>query len=270
VTQLVDIHVGGPTPYEDYPPIPERFSRDFKLWIFDPDEGVGMKVVDRVLNEGERDVVSDAIAEYGVWEVPETITLSSAFAAAGPHTAFIDIGSHVGWFSAVAATYGLDVTAVDSNAAALELLRQTWRENGFKSQLALINEMVDTNTEWKFPVGVDTAIVKMDIEGAESHAVGALWPWFEDGTVTHCMMEVSPCFNDGYPALLRALFDLGYVGHVMPRKRIEPHPVGDDLYKYLSIHARRLDTLTPAAMTNWITRQWQINVIIFKPEAAWA
>ncbi|HEY5727614.1 MAG TPA: hypothetical protein VIV08_03285 [Acidimicrobiia bacterium] len=267
MSQLVEIHLGGLTPYEDYPPIPERFSRDFKLWVFDPDEGGGMKVHEGILGEGELDNVSEAIATYGVWEVPETITLSSAFAAAPFAATFIDIGSHVGWFSAVAASHGLDVIAVDADGGALELLQQTWLENGFKSQLALINEMVDTNTEWHFPV--PTAIVKMDIEGAESHAVGALWPLFEDGTITHCMMEVSPCFNDGYPDLLRSLFRLGYVGHVMPRKRIEPYPVGDDLYKYLSVYARRLDVMAPAALTNWITRQWQINVVLFKPESAW-
>ena len=269
MTQLVEIDLGGPTPYKDYPSIPERFARQFKLWVFDADEGGGMKVNERFLDEGEYDNVSDAITTYGVWEVPETITLSSAFAAAAPGTAFVDIGSHVGWYSAIAGAYGLDVTAVDVNEAALELLRRTWQGNGFKSQLALLPMMVDTNTAWKMPVGVNAAIVKMDIEGAESHAVGALWPWFEDGTITHCMMEVSPCFNDGYPLLLRSLFDLGYVGHVMPRKHLKSKPVGGDLYRYLSIYGRRLDNLPQPALNAWIIRQHQFNAVLFKPESSW-
>jgi antitoxin component HigA of HigAB toxin-antitoxin module len=267
VSRLVEIHLGGPTAYTDHPPIPERFSRDFKLWIFDPDEGGGMKVHERVLNEGERDVVSEAIGDLGVWEVPETITLSSAFAAAQSGTAFLDIGSHVGWFSAIAGTYGLHVTAVDADAGALELLEQTWEENDFESELKTINTLVDENLEWELPVAVRAAIVKMDIEGAERHAVSMLWPWFEDGTITHCLMEVSPCFNDTYPALLGSLFDLGFVGHVMPRKRQQPKEM-DEVYSYLSVYGRRLDVLTRHAMSDWIGQQHQFDIVVFRPAGA--
>ena len=265
--KLVEVGLGGPTAYEDYPPIPERFSREFKLWIFDADGGKGMKVHDRVLNEGERDVVSEAIGLYGVWEVPETIILSSAFAAAPEDTMFVDIGSHVGWFSVLAGSYGLKVTAVDANVDALDLLRRSWEDNRFLNYLGLVSVEITEGTHWVQP-RTENMIVKMDVEGAERHAVAMLRPWFEDGTIAQCLMEVSPCFNDTYPALLGELFDLGYVGHVMPRKRNAPRLVGD-VRTYIAVHCRRLDVLTREAMAEWISRQHQCNVIIFRPEAAW-
>jgi hypothetical protein len=267
VSRVVDVHLGGPTPYQDYPAIPERFARSFKLWVFDVDEGDGMQLADRVQGPGERDIVSEAIFDQGVWEVPETILLMSAFAAY-PRAQFVDFGCHVGWYSTIASTFGLDVVAVDSNPAAIALLARTWRENGFQGRLSLLAREIDEGLILQVPWEASTIIVKIDIEGAERHAVKALWRYFEDGTITHCLMEVSPCFNDTYPDLLGSLFDLGYVGYVMPRKVDQPKPIGD-IPRYLASHCRRLDFLTRDSMAHWVRRQHQFDLIAFRSGARW-
>ena len=53
-------------------------------------------------------------------------------------------------------------------------------------------------------------LVKMDIEGAEEHALRVVWPLVKAGLVDHLLIELSPVFNDSYPALVDMIRGEGY------------------------------------------------------------
>lgn len=263
---VVDIRLGGPTTYTDYPAIPQRFERSFQIHILP--RGVEPSLLHHSVIPDPGDVVSDTIRDWKTWEVPETIFAMSAFAAAPRGTVFLDVGCHVGWFSLIAVSFGLDTISVDADQRMLDLLWQSYRLNGFdtKAIIRLRHELVDATWE---PPDLDYAenlIVKMDIEGSEVYALRALWPLFEQHKVSHLLMEVSPVFEDYYPSILGQLFDLGYIGFVMPLKEEVP-PTFDNAEAFLRNHCRRLDSKPREWMQGWVSRQHQFDMVIFRHDA---
>ena len=262
--RLVDVSLGGPTRYMDQPAIPERFRREFKMWVWDDGEAAGELRVGGPAPEGADDCVSQTIISHGVWEVPQSIFLMSAIAA-NPHARFVDLGCQIGWFSLLAASFGMKVEALDANASALGVLRASAEENGWTKQIMFVHGEVQ---RYEPPVLAEPLIVKIDVEGAELRAVQRLSYAFMGKRISHCLMEVSPCFYDYYPNLLAYLFDLGYRGWVMPSKRVPPR-VFRDTESFLLRHCRRLDYLTRASMRDWVQAQHQFDVILALPEAKW-
>jgi hypothetical protein len=240
--------------FPDITPIPQRFHREFDI----------------CLNEVQDDtsdwVVSDAIAKHGVWEPMETTFLSSAFMAADPaKTLFLDLGSHIGWYSLLANTYDIPTIALDLNRQQLACLAQV-----IHGGVVLLNEWIDV--DWQIPVLAAAAsklIVKMDIEGSEVDAVNGMWDQFKTKRISHCLMEVSPVFNGSYPDLLTRLIDLGYWCYVMPEKTTPP-PVFKDAVRFLRRYCKPLHIMDQAARDSWISRQHQFDVILSLPESKWA
>jgi hypothetical protein len=243
---LADVH-----DYTDVTPIPQRFHRRFDICL--NDAGV------------DHDLLPVAIDRYGVWEQMETIFLCSAFAAADPDkTMFLDLGSHIGWFSLLANTYGILTVAIDINQQQLDCLAQV-NDGG----IICLNERIDADWQWTEPVlRPDTYIVKMDLEGCEVDAVNGLWTWFETKRITHCLMEVSPVFNGSYPNLLKRLIDLGYACYVMPPKQTPP-PVYRDPLRFRRRHCEALHLYSDEERLHWINDQHQFNAILHLPEAKW-
>lgn len=264
VTEIVKVHLGGPTAYTDYPAVPSRFSRDFNIHVLPP--GVPPSILHSSVVPDSGDVVSDTIRDLKTWEVPETLFMCSAFAAAPPGTMFVDIGCHVGWYSLLAMSYDLDVVALDGDHRMLQALHRSVQANAYRSRLDLRLEMIDAS--WHgLTIPADNVIVKLDVEGNEIHALGGLWDLFMTERVSHLLMEVSPCFEDYYPVLLTRLFDLGYIGFVMPVKQAVP-PTFDDAEQFLRNHCRRLDQLSRQSMTEWVQAQHQFDMILFRHDAA--
>jgi hypothetical protein len=263
ISEVVEIRLGGPTAYTDYPAIPMRFARDFRIHVLPA--GVTPSILHSSVTPDPGDVVSDTIRDLKVWEVPDTLFLCSAFAAAPEGTVFADLGCHVGWYSLLAMSFGLDVVAVDGDHRMIELLRRSRRLNGYTATLRTQLEMVD-----EFWLGLtlsaDNVIVKVDLEGSEKYALNALWGLFQSHRVSHLLMEVSPVFEDYYPLLLSRLFALGYIGFVMPVKQSTP-PTFDDAGAFLRTHCRRLDQLSRQSLTEWVQAQHQFDVLIFRHDA---
>lgn len=263
--RLVDVHLGGPTGYKDQPEIPERFARDFQMYVWEDGEAGGELRLGGPAPEGANDAVSETIISHGVWEVPETICLLSAFRA-HPYATFVDLGAHIGWFSLLALQEDLYVRSYDANPRSLDLIAQS-HELAPKPihRLWLQQDVIDVLWEGIGQTNLPL-IVKIDVEGAESHAVRGLRPYFERRQITHCLMEVSPVFAGYYGDLLGELFDLGYVGYVMPEKR-SPPPVVKEVHAWLVQYGRRLDYLHRGSMKDWVNDQHQFDVLLFSPEA---
>lgn len=266
--RLVDVHLGGPTKYLDQPAIPDRFARDFQMWVWEDGEAGGELRVGGPAPEGANDCVSETIISHGVWEVPQSICLLSAFAA-NPDALFLDFGAHIGWYPLLALTSGLRTIALDGSERGLGMLANSRYVNGVPpGRLSLLHAVIDNPGVIPPSAGVMGLIVKIDVEGAENHVVKGLWPSFQMHQISHCLMEISPVFDSYYGDLLGDIFDLGYVGYVMPPKRPRP-PVVADVHRWLRAHGYRLDYLTRNSMKDWVNAQHQFDVILFTPEAKW-
>ena len=90
----------------------------------------------------------------------------------------------------------------------------------YQTYLGTVDEHAPT-----FAAELPIRIAKIDIEGAESYAIDMLIPPLEAGNVDYLLVEVSPVFNDTYPALMERLFGLGYVAFDLAAAAW--HPIGD-------------------------------------------
>lgn len=234
--------------FPDLTPIPERLHKVFDIEVYDDMEADGDWAV------------SDAIQQLGVWEPVETAVLSSAFAG-NPDSTFVDIGCHVGWYSVIARQWGLPVYAIDANVRNFRMLMQRL-DMGIDGEMAWIAKgWTPFITAWPEP-----CIVKMDIEGNERYAVDAMWDLFDVGSVTHCLMEVSPVFNGSYPALLTRLIDVGYECWVLPPKCEHPLPM-DDTNRWLHNACIPLHMMTDR--DEWVAAQHQFNAVFCKADSLW-
>lgn len=215
----IEVALGGPTVYHDYPPVPERLARRFGMWVFDwrsyhrepgpycPASGIH----------------SQAIAETGIWEPPETVMALMVMDSAPVGSRVVDMGCAVGWYSLLAASYGMDVLAWDGDAEALRLLRRSAEDNGW--DIRTRGDRITPATEPMAPA--PCRLAKLDLEGAELDGVRVLWPSIRAGLVDHILIEVSPVFAGYYPGLVRALVTAGYRAYLIPDKRTPPYPLED-------------------------------------------
>lgn len=157
-----------------------------------------------------QDDVSRTLALYGVWE-PEETRQVRAYLERFPdqNGVVLDVGAHIGWFTRLAAGLGYQVHAYEGDRENLGLL---WRNVGEQG----LSDLVTGHGCW---VGPDTCLdipdgpirlVKGDIEGAEIHLVRQLEPALADGRIGALFLEISPCFNGSYPALVDRLDAYGY------------------------------------------------------------
>lgn len=220
--RVVSVDLGGPTPYHDYTPIPERLAVgwDMRIWDQTPDTDARYCPAN--------DAVSDTIASLGVWEPRETV-LALTVLSSVDDPLVVDFGSQVGWFSLLALACGAHVVAYEADADNADLLEASVRWTGnnpdWSPRFDLRRQRVGPTSTALPPVAVRWA--KADVEGAEGDAVRVLWPSIEAGLVDHLMVEVSPCFAGYYGRLVAELMDAGYEAFVLPPKRIPPVDLAD-------------------------------------------
>jgi hypothetical protein len=249
---MLGVDLGQPNHFHDIPDIPARFHKRFQLEV--PDD-----------NHGDPDwTVTDAIRDMGVWEPWETMFLSSAFAAAASDTLFVDLGAHVGWFCALASAWGLNWHAVEFNRNMVRYLRRMAKRTGLGY---VDNCWVDQY--WALAGQPRPMIVKMDLEGNERFAVAGMFRWFKTRQVTHCLMEVSPVFNDSYPHLVWSLIDAGYEAWVMPEKTLDGESIDGPFKEMIESRCRSMHTWSFDVLKTWLDKQHQINVMFCLSEAKW-
>src|ERR1700730_4679399 len=217
--KLAEVRLGGQSGYHDYPPVPARFARNFEMFVFEW----------REYGEGPycpgHDAVSETIDLLGIWEPPETILALTVMESAPSGSVFIDLGAQIGWYSMLAASYGLEAIALDADPETLNLLAMSAKRNGWAG---LVHP-------WQLRLGPETVplpaaeyrLAKLDLEGAEFDGIRILHPSLEAGLVDHVLMECSPVFAPGYGELVESVMALGYVAYTLPPKAIPPHRLKD-------------------------------------------
>jgi hypothetical protein len=222
-TITVDVDFGGHDSYPDYPSIPQRFRRQWQMEVWD-----WKKYSDQGPYCPGHDVVSEVIHDLGVWEPGESAVLSLAFEDC-PGGVFYDFGCQIGWYSTMALTAGIVVYAYDADDECVDLAWSNMSRNApLLTRFGVYRERFDANTGCMPFDGseVGDVIVKIDVEGAEVHALAYIQPAIDLGLVKYMLIEISPVFNDSYPALVQGLLDDGFIGYeVPPRRDPPPYPL---------------------------------------------
>lgn len=153
------------------------------------------------------DDVSRTLSLYGRWEAEESVAFSRVLARSHG-TAVIDFGSHVGWYTVLALVSGFDVLAIEGIREHEELTLANARTIGMDHHLHQAHHWVGPGTPYLPAENAPLiACVKIDLEGNEEDAVRSLFELLLAGRIDNILLEVSPIFNDSYPALLRRLMD---------------------------------------------------------------
>lgn len=152
-----------------------------------------------------QDDVSKTLDLYGRWDQPIKQCIEQLIYKSYPNGTFIDVGSHVGYFSRLAASYNWKVFAYEAESESVALTQKNIPEA--KVQQIWFDEHTQ---EHHFDNDFIVDIMKIDIEGSEQHAIRYFSPLFADRKVQNLIIEVSPVFNGSYPILLKMLQSLGY------------------------------------------------------------
>ena len=217
-----DLPVGGHASYADQTPIPERFRRDLDIEVWD---WRGYMDLDGYCPA--RDVVSQTIAELGVWEPAETTVMLLCMEPLNGEGWFIDMGCQIGWYSSIAASMGLNVLGIDADPECAALAfgnigrNATGDPEGRFLDTSIIRLGVDED-----PV-LDPALIngqhvvaKIDVEGAEPEAVDALLPIID--SIDAMLIEISPVFHGRYVDLAFDLVKMGFEPYEIPPKHRPP------------------------------------------------
>lgn len=223
------VSLGGPTAYGDLPPIPERFADSFNLTVWDWQHGapVGSGYCPA------RDVVSETIAELGVWEPAETIVMRLCFERLETGV-FLDFGCQLGWFSVLAARAGMNVAAFDADLECVNLCNRNLLDNGYDETATM--QRIDADATPLDPLDIGgPVVVKIDLEGAEKHAISVIQPIIDSGAVEFVMIEMSPVFNKSYRGIARGLIKDGFTPYEVTPKASPPHRLDtlDDLKPFV-------------------------------------
>lgn len=181
------------------------------MWVYDNDRYKNYKGY----CTGQDDV-SQTLKNVQVWEKEETDLIKSILEAGDKTHSFIDVGAHVGWYSLLASKLGYPIAAFEAEGESCELIKANININKLPP-ISIFNMWIDENSKLVALIK-DIELIKIDIEGNEQYAIKLFEKVIERGGVKHIVMEVSPTFNDSYPALVQKLVDYGYYVYELDMK----------------------------------------------------
>jgi hypothetical protein len=256
-TLSIPVRIGDPAHphgFHDLPEVAPRFARNWIASIYDWRRY-------RRLEGGYcpgRDAVSETIDLLGIWEPVETALVLDALAAPPGEKIVVDVGSQIGWYTALAASSGYRCLAIEADPENGHLEALTGYRNGWSDLVAARQERVgpDSTPLPARPI----RLAKIDVEGAEDSAVAMLAPSLDAGLVDHLLIECSPTFADYYPALLAGLIDRGFAAFTLPDKQTPPPTFANplaEIARYRIDELPNLDDLVASWHQEnvWLTRK---------------
>lgn len=158
-----------------------------------------------------QDAISDRLMVEGFWESTDSKPIAEILEQGDRSKLVIDFGSHIGWYTIMAAKLGYDVLAIDADAENLRLLTATAELHGVQDKITMHHAWVDEQFTLARNVQCDVELVKIDLEGNDALAVAACWPFID--RVRNLYVEISPIFNGGYPQLVDKLTAAGFTAY---------------------------------------------------------
>lgn len=217
-TIITNIKLLGQSLFWDTPPIPDKYSCEFDLLIYDKTE----------------DSTSIGIKEYKMWEGWETVLALQILKRGSKGQSVIDFGSHIGWYSIMSAINGYRVYCYDESDERIQMLNESARLNHCNKNVFCIHTFVNENSKWFIGDITDVRLFKSDLEGNDIYAVKMYKHLFEEWKIDYAMIEISPCFNSSYPEMVEYIAGLGYDVYDIPDKTFKHRlEYGDDPLKVL-------------------------------------
>lgn len=251
--------------YLNFAPIPERlWLPRFKMEVWD--WTVAAEASEPV--EGQwcpaRCAISETIAEHGIWEPPETLTLLNLFEAArlsGEQWDFIDVGAQLGWFSMLAGQCGLIPICWEADQEVSDILQRNLDRSAEFYAIRL--ERIGRDSTGFWDPSPHPAIMKIDIEGAEPAAIKVYHASFEQGLIKAALIETTPRFGvDVYAMADQMINEYGMVAHILPH--ILDHL--DASYEPYDQIADLEATTSPERIVEAAEAGNQINVLYRQPD----
>lgn len=213
-TLPVSVRLSGRYPtVPDWPAVPAGFEQTLDLMCFDTAAYRG--TVGYCPGDDE---VSRSLLAHGAWEGFETALVLTILGGDTSHGGWVvDIGSHLGWYTLLASSWGYQVVAVEANPETLSLLGVNCDLNNCASRVVGVRGWVGPDTP-PVPAGPQIRLVKADIEGLEADAVRVFEPSLAAGLVDFLMLELTAAFNDRWRDAVSMLDRYGYAGYAIPDK----------------------------------------------------
>lgn len=142
---------------------------------------------------------------------------------------FVDIGSHLGWYSLLAASLNNIVYSIDVNKNTSKIFLHNVKINNFEDKITFFKQFVDKNFNFNNIVSKDKHIklIKCDIGGYEIEFTDKILDRLENKSIDYLILEISPKFRDNYAETVMKIKKLGY-----------------DIYNIGLSHQRKLDDST--------------------------
>jgi len=155
-----------------------------------------------------QDDVSRTLADSGNWGVRETALIESILVN-GDKGIMLDFGSHIGWYTIMAAKLGYTVHAFEADSENIELMERNMAMQEFDGNIIVHEGWVDKDTPRQRFDNVE--LMKSDLEGNDRYAVQTVALDLADHKVKHIWIEMSPIFNDSYEGLHLLMETFGYL-----------------------------------------------------------
>ena len=233
-TQTIDVHLNGQPRVRDYPPVPRRLARTITMDVWD-----WRQFTNAPGGPGHycpaHDIISECLDTQGMWEGYGTLLVLDHLTRTDG--LMVDVGSQLGWYSALAASCGNDVLAVDADPECVPLTLA----NAGRCDVD-VQAVRGTTGEGAqvLPVGDRVSFLKVDVEGAEDHVVRVFRPLIEANLIDAMMLEVSPVFADHYPDTLTVILEAGYNMWLVPEKGTDLRGFGDDPLGWIAAKGERV------------------------------
>lgn len=229
-TKQVGVNLEGQLPILDLPPVPEHLATHFDMFVYDWPEyfvtEMGNETMPKFTKDGKtlycpgQDIISYCIDRQGTWEGYETLLMLDIFSEDNSDLV-IDFGSHIGWYSLLAAKWGHDVVSVDTSDENMALYERSMnlgdKLKDAKNVTTVLGQ-IDKDAKKIKATDENVQLLKCDIEGYEPEAFEMTKELFEKKKIKYAIFEISPVFNDKYPKLTEDICKLGYDVYQIPSK----------------------------------------------------
>ena len=189
-----------------------KFSnKEINITIFDYDK-YAEKYTEQISDESiGLDIISKCLVVDKCWEPFQTEITTEIFKKYDG--IFIDVGSHLGYYSILASVMNKEVISIDQSNIFINLFKQTINNNNLKN-INTRNILINDNTKIEDVIGDlnfnKISLIKIDIEGYESQAIELFEQHIKNKIVSNIILEISPKFNNSYAELCMKLYNYGY------------------------------------------------------------
>ena len=163
-----------------------------------------------ILNDG-LDIISWCLKNQdNCWE-PYQTELTKEILKDG-NNIFLDVGSHLGYYSLLAASLNNHVYSIDINENSSNIFLHNVEINNFQDKINFFKQYVDINFNLNNIISNDKHIrmIKCDIEGYEIEFVEKILDRLKNKSIDYLILEISPTIRNNYPETVLKIKSLGY------------------------------------------------------------